>query len=169
VFTSLLGLVIVSHLSPKGLGRFIGTPFGVPFPSLFRPVRAHQSDSCAAGAPPPSPCRILVPAPLLRDPNASPQGEQPVCTLNLVVTALLLARLLAGAVSHHRWPASPCAVPFGVPRRREGHGRVCQTALNTPELAPKPQEPRRGQPPRLRRALTAGPSGATTPVSAPGR
>jgi hypothetical protein len=24
VFTSLLGLVIVSHLSPKGLGRFIG-------------------------------------------------------------------------------------------------------------------------------------------------
>jgi hypothetical protein len=25
VFTSLLGLVIVSHLSPKGLGRFIST------------------------------------------------------------------------------------------------------------------------------------------------
>jgi hypothetical protein len=144
VFTSLLGLVIVSHLSPKGLGRFIETPFGVPFPSLFRPVRAHQSDSCAAGAPPPEPRRILVPPPLLRDPSASPQGEQLARALNLVVTALLLMRLLAGAVPRRRWPASPCAVPFGVLRRREGHGRVYQTALNTPELDPKPLEPCRG-------------------------
>jgi hypothetical protein len=29
VFTSLLGLVIVSHLSPKGLERFIGQPFAI--------------------------------------------------------------------------------------------------------------------------------------------
>jgi hypothetical protein len=34
-------------------------------------------------------------------------------------------------------------------RQREGHGRVCQTALIMPGLAPKPLEPRRGQPPRL--------------------
>jgi hypothetical protein len=54
-------------------------------------------------------------------------------------------------------------------RRRDTHGRVRQTALNTPELVPKPLEPRRGQPPCLRRALAAGPSGATVPVSAPGR
>jgi hypothetical protein len=45
--------------------------------------------------------------------------------------------------------------PLVLPRRREGHDRVRQTALNAPELAPKPLEPRCGQPPRLRRALTA--------------
>jgi hypothetical protein len=56
-----------------------------------------------------------------------------------------------------------------LPRRRDTHGRVRKTALNTPELAPKPLEPRRGQPPRLRRAFAAGPSDATAPVFAPGR
>jgi hypothetical protein len=56
-----------------------------------------------------------------------------------------------------------------LPRQHDAPGRVRQTALNTPELAPEPLEPHRGQPPRLRRALTAGPSGATAPVSAPGR
>ena len=59
--------------------------------------------------------------------------------------------------------------PLVLPRRRDAHGRVRQTALNAPELAPKPLEPRHGQPPRLRRALTAGPSGATAPVSVPSR
>jgi hypothetical protein len=34
--------------------------------------------------------------------------------------------------------------PLVLPRRREGHGRVRQTALNVPELAPMPLEPRRG-------------------------
>jgi hypothetical protein len=59
--------------------------------------------------------------------------------------------------------------PLVLPCRREGHGRVRQTTLNGPELAPKPLEPRRGQPPRLWRALTVGPSSATAPVSAPDR
>jgi hypothetical protein len=36
--------------------------------------------------------------------------------------------------------------PLVLPRRRDAHGRVHQTALNAPELAPKPLEPRRGQP-----------------------
>jgi hypothetical protein len=54
-------------------------------------------------------------------------------------------------------------------RRREGHGRVRQTALIAPRLVPKPREPRHGQPPRLRRTLATGPSGAITPKSAPGR
>jgi hypothetical protein len=31
-----------------------------------------------------------------------------------------------------------------LPRRRDAHGRVRQTTLNTPELIPKPLEPRRG-------------------------
>jgi hypothetical protein len=39
--------------------------------------------------------------------------------------------------------------PLVLPRQRDAHGRVRQTALNVPELVPKPLEPRRGQPPRL--------------------
>jgi hypothetical protein len=34
--------------------------------------------------------------------------------------------------------------PLVLPRRRDAHGRVRQTTLNAPELAPKPLEPRRG-------------------------
>jgi hypothetical protein len=59
--------------------------------------------------------------------------------------------------------------PLVLLRQREGHGRVRQTALIAPEINPKPLVPRSGQPPRLRRALAAGPSGATVPMSAPGR
>jgi hypothetical protein len=59
--------------------------------------------------------------------------------------------------------------PLVLPRRHESHGRVRQTALNAPELAPKPLEPCRGQPPRLQRDLATEPSGATAPVSAPSR
>jgi hypothetical protein len=56
-----------------------------------------------------------------------------------------------------------------LPRRHDTHGRVRQTALmSTPELAPKPLEPRRGQPPCLQRALAMDLSSATVPVSAPG-
>ena len=36
--------------------------------------------------------------------------------------------------------------PLVLPRRRDAHGRVCQTTLNTPELVPKPLEPHHGQP-----------------------
>jgi hypothetical protein len=49
--------------------------------------------------------------------------------------------------------------PLVPPRWRDGHGRVRQIALNAPKLNPKPLEPCRGQPPRLRRALAAGPCG----------
>jgi hypothetical protein len=50
--------------------------------------------------------------------------------------------------------------PLVLLHRHDAHGRVRQTALNAPELVPKPLEPRRGQSTRLRRALTAGPSDA---------
>jgi hypothetical protein len=58
--------------------------------------------------------------------------------------------------------------PLVLLRRRDAHGRVRQTALNAPELNPEPLVPRHGQPSRLRRTLIAGPSGATTPMLAPG-
>jgi hypothetical protein len=54
-----------------------------------------------------------------------------------------------------------------LPRQRDAHGRVRRVALNAPDPFPKPLEPRRGRPPRLRRALTAGPSGATALMSGP--
>jgi hypothetical protein len=136
----------------------------VPFPSLVHPACAHRSDSCAAGAPPPSPRRVLAPPSLPRDSSACPQGEQPARTLNLVITVLLLTRLLAEAV-----PRRHVQRLLVLPRRRDTHGRVRQTALNMLELAPKPLEPRCGQPPHLRRAPAVGPSGATALVSAPGR
>jgi hypothetical protein len=52
------------------------------------------------------------------------------------------------------------------PRRCEGHGRVRQTALIAPRLVPESLVPHRGWYARLRRTLTAGPSGATAPKPA---
>jgi hypothetical protein len=71
--------------------------------------------------------------------------------------------LLRAAVS----PPRRVQRPLVLPHRHEGHGRVRQTALNAPELVPKPLEPRHGQSPRLRRALATGLSGTTAPKSAP--
>jgi hypothetical protein len=53
--------------------------------------------------------------------------------------------LLRAAVS----PPRRVQRPLVLPRKRDAHGRVRQTALNVPELVPKPLEPRRGQPPHL--------------------
>jgi hypothetical protein len=50
-------------------------------------------------------------------------------------------------------------------RRRGAHSRVRQIAMSSLEVFPKPVEPRRGCPPRLRRALAARPSGTTAPAS----
>jgi hypothetical protein len=49
------------------------------------------------------------------------------------------------------------------------HSRVRRVTLNMPDPFPKPPEPRRGQPSRLRRTLAVGPSGATAPNPAPDR
>jgi hypothetical protein len=57
--------------------------------------------------------------------------------------------------------------PLVLPRRCDTHGHVCRVALNAPEPFPKPLEPRRGRPPRLRRALAAGPSDTTALMSGP--
>jgi hypothetical protein len=54
-------------------------------------------------------------------------------------------------------------------RRCDTHGRVRQTALNTPRPVPKPQEPHRGRPARLRRTLAVGPSDTTAFRSGPSR
>jgi hypothetical protein len=54
------------------------------------------------------------------------------------------------------------------PCRFCAHGRVRRDALNVSDPFPKPPEPQRGQPARLRRTLVAGPSGATAPKSASG-
>jgi hypothetical protein len=55
---------------------------------------------------------------------------------------------------------------LALPYRFCAHGGVCRDVLNVSGPFPKPLEPRRGRSARLRRTLTAGPSGATTPKSA---
>jgi hypothetical protein len=50
--------------------------------------------------------------------------------------------------------------PLAPLRQREDHGRVRQITRIAPRPVPKPQEPRRGRPARLRRTLAAG---LTTP------
>jgi hypothetical protein len=86
----------------SALLQLLGTPFGVPFPSLMRLVHAHRSSPCVVGAPPPSPCRALAPPPLLRDASASARGEQPARALNLAIAALFSARLFARVASRRR-------------------------------------------------------------------
>jgi hypothetical protein len=53
------------------------------------------------------------------------------------------------------------------PCRFCAHGCVRRVALNVSDPFPKPLEPHRGRPPCLRRALAAGPSGATAFRSCP--
>jgi hypothetical protein len=52
-----------------------------------------------------------------------------------------------------------------LPRRCDAHGCVHRVALNSPDPFPKPLEPRRGRPPRLRQDPTARPSSATALMS----
>jgi hypothetical protein len=141
----------------------------VPFPSLVCPARAHRSSSCAAGAPPPSPRRVPAPPSLPRD------SALPLEVSNLpapLIWSLLpwLARDCSPELPHAAVsPPRRVQRPLVLLRWRDAHGRVRQTALNAPELVPKHLEPHRGQPPRLRRALAAGPSREIKPVSAPSR
>jgi hypothetical protein len=144
-----------------------------PLPPCCIGFCAHRSSFCVAGAPPPStrgstapsPSSLLhprslslfalemstLPMPLFR--QVSPQRPRN-CSLELVVPLRNL--------SHRglRSLAPPC--------RFCAHSRVRRVALNVSDPFPKPLEPRRGQPPRLRRTLAAGPSGAITSKSAPG-
>jgi hypothetical protein len=137
----------------------------LPFPSLVCPVHAHGSTSCAAGA---RHRRPEAPPHPRRSPSALEFALE-VRNLPVPLIRLLLPfcpcnsspELIRAAVS------PPRCVPRSLVllRRRGAHGRVRQIALSVLELFPKPLEPRRGRPPRLRRALAARPSGATAPAS----
>ena len=70
-----------------------------------------------------------------------------------------LIRPLLPFCSHDCSPGLICAAvssprrlqrPLVLLRQRDAHGQVRETALNAPELFPKPLEPCRGQSPRLR-------------------
>jgi hypothetical protein len=139
----------------------------VPFPSLLRPVRAHGA--------------IFV--------QPEPRRHRPVKPMHLrrcfATPALLLevrnlpVPLIWSSPLYSSRDCSPeqssVAVsplcrdlrPLVPLRQREGHGRVRQITRIAPRLVPKPREPRRGRPARLRRTLAAGPSGATAFRSGP--
>jgi hypothetical protein len=68
--------------------QLLGTPFGVPSPSLLRPVHAYRSVFLRSRSPPPSPHWTPATPSLLRDASASARGEQPAHALNLVIPAL---------------------------------------------------------------------------------
>jgi hypothetical protein len=111
--------------------------------------------------------------PHLRRPPHSPEFALEVSNLPAPLIRSLLPfcphdcspELIRAAVS----PPRRVQCPLVLPRQHDTHGRVHQTALNAPELFPKPLEPRRGQSPRLGRALATGPSDATAFRSSPSR
>jgi hypothetical protein len=115
--------------------------------------------------------RQLEVPPHLRRPPHAPEFALEVSNLHAPLIQPLLPfcpcdcspELIRATVSPPRCVQHPLVLQ----RQRDAHGRVRQTALNAPKLFPKPLEPRRGQSPRLRRALTAGPSGATAFRSGP--
>jgi hypothetical protein len=139
----------------------------VPSPSLVCPVPAHRSSSSATGAPSPSTRGSTTPLPSSTRSGVHTRGEHlPTPLIRLLLPFCprdCSPELIRAAVS----PSRRMQRPLVLPRQRDTHGRVRQTALNAPELFPKPLEPRRGQSPRLRRALAAGPSSATAFRSGP--
>jgi hypothetical protein len=141
----------------------------VPFPSLLRPIRAHRSSFCAAGAPPPSTRGSIAPPPFSKRLGVHTRGEHPshafISPSNAPAPAQLLTR--DSCVAAEPFPLRSAFSGAPVPVLR--HGRVRRVALNVSNPFPKPPEPRHGQPSRLRRTLAAGPSGATAPKPAPGR
>jgi hypothetical protein len=139
----------------------------VPSLSLLCPVRAHRSISCAARFCHHRPVESLrlrrcftVPALLLEVSNLS---VPLIWSSPLYSSRDCSPEQSSAAVSPLRRGLRPL-VPL---RQREGYGRVRQIARIAPRPVPKPREPRRGCPARLRRTLAAGPSGATAFKSSP--
>jgi hypothetical protein len=126
----------------------------LPFPSLVCPVHTNRSVSYVAGTLPSSTRGSIAPPPFSKRPGVRTRGEHPAHSRLVVPPRDFSHRGL-------RSLAPPC--------RFCAHGCVRRVALNVPDHFPKPLEPCRGCPPRLRRALAVGPSGATALMSSPGR
>jgi hypothetical protein len=135
----------------------------LPPDPLVRPVRAHRTSPCVAGAPPPSTLGILVSPSLLRDSSASSRGEQPLCTPISLFIALVFARLLAGVdlCCHETIPS--CSAPSGASALA-----LCpwSCSLDCPKCAeffPKYLKPCRGCSHRLQRDPAVRSSGTAAP------
>jgi hypothetical protein len=141
----------------------------VPSPSLLCPVHAHQSSSCAVGAPPSSTRGSTAPLPFSKRPRVRTRGEHPshaVISPSIIpAPAQLLARVSCAAAE----PFLPRFAFSVAPCRFCAHGCVRRDVLNVPGSFPKPPEPHHGRSARLRRTPAAVPSGATAPKSTPCR
>jgi hypothetical protein len=118
-------------------------------------------------SPPPSTRGSTAPPPFSKCPGVRTRGEQPSYAFISPSIALVPAQLLTGVSCAAAGPSPPRSASSGTPCRFYAHGRVRRVSLNVSDPFPKPLEPHRGRPPRLRRALATKPSGATAHMSGP--
>jgi hypothetical protein len=120
--TSTACSVAVVALVPRPVPRcaspcrqLLGTPFGVPSPSLLRSVHAHRSSSCTVGAPPPSTRGSTAPPPFSKRPGVRTRGEQPSHALNSPSITPEPAQFLAGVSCAAAEPFTLRSVFSGAP------------------------------------------------------
>jgi hypothetical protein len=122
----------------------------LPFSSLVCPVHAHRSVSCAVGAPPPSARGSIAPR---RSPSI-PGFALEVSTLPMPLFSQVSPQSPRNCSPELVAPPQDFShrglCSLAPPCRFCVHCRVRRVTLNMPDPFPKPLEPHRGHPPRLR-------------------
>jgi hypothetical protein len=133
-------------------------------PGLRSPERFLRNRSPTAVDP-----RLHHPPLFSKRPKVHTRGEHPSHAFISPSIAPKPAQLLTGVSCAATGLFPPRSVFSGKDRTVVfcTHSRVRRVTLNKPDPFPKPLEPRRGRPPRLRRALAVGPNGATALMSGP--
>jgi hypothetical protein len=137
--------------------------FALPLSDLPSP-HSPEHFLCSR-SPLPSTWGSIAPPPIPKRPEVRTRGEEPSHAFISPSIAPVLVQLLTGVSCAAAGPFHRGLRPLVPPCRFCAHGRVCQIDLSALELFPKPLEARRGQSPRLRRALAARTSGATVLAS----
>jgi hypothetical protein len=115
---SMAAVAPVPHPAPRlapPYCQLLGTPFGVPFPSLLRPVHAHWIVSCAARAPLPSTRGSIAPPSFSKRPRVRTRGEHPSHAFILPSITSAPAQLLTGVSCVAAEPFPPRSALSGAP------------------------------------------------------